>query len=302
MANGNKILNELQEFENFGAKVKTPTGAELDKIYLRTNKYVAIVGYKTLKDFARFTSHEDFSIDTLEYNGKTRIYLTGLKRRAVYRRASEAILREFNSSYNCATPDHQCMQCYNCYTYGGVIAIKNKTKAIKSRVKTTTSFSVQSDEEAIIEEPEFHNIVHTDLKMEQAEAGAQKKPSLYEMTLIKPGTVFPSIDIIFNPTKFDLAMYLETIKRSDAEGYGSRSSLLGAMETKIIAITDNLQVSQKELLSGIKIDGNTINDSQLAGLFSKDELVSKDELEKLRKELPALIAKHKNEIYSSGTK
>lgn len=295
-------ISSLQEFEDFGSKIKMPTGAELGKIYLRTNKYIAVVGYKTLKDFARFTSHEDFSIDTLDYNGKTRIYLTGLKRRAVYRRASEAILREFNKNYNCATPDHQCMNCYNCFTYGGVIAIKDRTKAIKSRVKTTTSFSVQNEEEAIIEEPEFHNIVHTDLKMEQAEAGEQKKPSLYEITLIKPGTVFPFIDIIFNPTKFDLAMYLETVKRADAEGYGSRSSLLGTMETKIIAITDDLRVSQKELLDGIKLEAASVNDTKLVALFSKDERISEEELEKLRKELPKLIAKHEKTVYGSAEK
>lgn len=295
-------ISSLQEFEDFGSKIKMPTGVELGKIYLRTNKYIAVVGYKTLKDFARFTSHEDFSIDTLDYNGKTRIYLTGLKRRAVYRRASEAILREFNKNYNCATPDHQCMNCYNCFTYGGVIAIKDRTKAIKSRVKTTTSFSVQNEEEAIIEEPEFHNIVHTDLKMEQAEAGEQKKPSLYEITLIKPGTVFPFIDIIFNPTKFDLAMYLETVKRADAEGYGSRSSLLGTMETKIIAITDDLRVSQKELLDGIKLEAASVNDTKLVALFSKDERISEEELEKLRKELPKLIAKHEKTVYGSAEK
>lgn len=291
------ILKSIPEFENFGQVIKTASGTELEKIYVRNNKYLAIIGYKVLKDFARFTSHEDFSIDKIDYYGKTRIYLTGLKRRAVMRRASEAILRGFNSDYICATPDHQCMECYNCYTYGGVIAIKDKTKAIKSRVKTVTSFSVQTDEEAIIDEPEFHNMVHRDLKMEQSPTGEQKKASLYELVLIKPGTVFPFIDIIFNPTKFDLSMYLETIKRADAEGYGSRSSLLGAMETKILAITDNMNISQKELLDGIKVDTKgIIDDKQITNLLT-GSLVAESDLESLRKELPNLIEAHKKEIY-----
>jgi CRISPR type I-D-associated protein Csc2 len=268
---------------------------------LQKNDYIAIVGYKILKDFARFTSHEDLSNDKIDYAGRSRIYLTGLKRRGVYRRASEAILRQYNPDYNCATPDHQCMNCYNCFTYGGVIARKDKTQAMKSRLKTITSFSIQSDEEALIDEEEFHNIVHTDFRMEQAEKGEQKKPSLYNLLLIKPGIVFPFIDIIFNPTQFDLAMYLETVRRADAMGFGSRSSLLGTMETKILAITDNLKISQKDLLSKIKVDeSGNIDFSELKEQL-KAETVTEEQLENLRIKLPELIKKYKDKIYCSTT-
>jgi CRISPR type I-D-associated protein Csc2 len=291
----NRVLPTLQEFQDFGASIKTAQEVELERIYLRNNHFIAIIGYKVLKDFARFTSHEDLSMDVLEYHGKTRIYLTGLKRRAVYRRASEAILRQYNPEYICATPDHQCMQCYNCYTYGGVIAIKEKTKAIRSRIKTTTSFSVQSDEESIIDEPEFHNMIHRDLRM--AEEAGEKKASIYEMILIKPGVVFPFIDIIFNPSEFDIAMYSETIRRADAEGYGSRSSLFGTMDTKIVSITDDPKASQTELLDTLNVEGTKIDDHQFIGLFEPDELVSPGELEALRGKLPSLIESNKNRIY-----
>ncbi len=291
----NRVLPTLQEFQDFGARFQTASGEKLERVYLRNNRFVAIIGYKVLKDFARFTSHEDLSMDVLEYHGKTRIYLTGLKRRAVYRRASEAILRQYDVEYNCATPDHQCMQCYNCFAYGGVIAIKNETKAIKSRIKTTTSFSVQNDEESIIDEPEFHNMIHRNLRM--AEETEEKKASIYEMVLIRPGVVFPFIDIIFNPARFDIAMYCETVRRADAEGYGSRSSLLGTMETKIVAITDDLKVSQTELLDAIKVEGIRVDDHQFISLFGPDELVSREELETVRMELPALIEKNRKLIY-----
>ena len=292
-----RIIANLSEFKNLGEELKLASGESLKKVYVQKNDYVAIVGYKVLKDFARFTSHEDLSNDKIDYAGKSRIYLTGLKRRGVYRRASEAILRQYNENYNCATPDHQCMNCYNCFTYGGVIAIKDKTQAIKSRLKPTTSFSIQSDEEALIDEEEFHNIVHTDFRMEQAEKGEQKKPSIYNLLLLKPGTVFPFIDIIFNPTKFDLAMYLETLRRADAMGYGSRSSLLGTMETKIIAITDNLRISHKDLLNKIKIDdAGNVDIAELKAKFGV-EVVDENQLETLRAKLPALIEKYKAEIY-----
>ncbi len=296
-----KALSNLPEFKNLGEKLKLASGESLRQVYVQKNDYIAVVGFKVLKDFARFTSHEDMSNDKIDYAGKSRIYLTGLKRRGVYRRASEAILRQYNESYNCATPDHQCMNCYNCFTYGGVIARKDKTQAIKSRLKTITSFSIQSDEEALIDEEEFHNIVHTDFRMEQAERGEQKKPSLYNLLLVKPGIVFPFIDIIFNPTKFDVAMYLETLRRSDVMGFGSRSSLLGTMETKIIAITDNLRVSHKDLLSKIKVDetGN-VDFSELKDQF-KDEIVDEKQMDALRAKLPELIKKHSSEIYGSST-
>lgn len=299
--NESTVIRNLPEFKDLREELTLADNKKLRKIYVQKNDYIAIVGYKILKDFARFTSHEDLSNDKIDYAGKSRIYLTGLKRRGVYRRASEAILRQFNEQYNCATPDHQCMDCYNCFTYGGVIAVKGETEAIKSRLKAITAFSIQSDEEALIDEEEFHNIVHNDFRMEQAEQGQQKKASIYSLLLIKPGVVFPFIDIIFNPTKFDLAMYLEMLRRSDAMGFGSRSSLLGAMETKIIAITDNMKVSHRDLLTKITINetGDVIYDG-LTKQLSKDEIVDDDQLEKIRSLLPELIKKYSNEIYGSA--
>ena len=301
MQNDFKIFSNLPEFENLREELTLASDKKLKKVYVQKNDYIAIIGYKSLKDFARFTSHEDLSNDKIEYAGKNRIYLTGLKRRGVYRRASEAILRQYNELYNCATPDHQCMDCYNCFTYGGVIAVKGETEAIKSRLKAITAFSIQSDDEALIDEEEFHNMVHTDFRMEQAEQGQQKKASIYNLLLIKPGVVFPFIDIIFNPTKFDLAMYLEMLRRTDAMGFGSRSSLLGTMETKIIAITDNMKVSHRDLLTKITINetGDVIYE-ELNKQLSKDEIVDDDQLEKIRSLLPELIKKYSNKIYGSA--
>ncbi len=295
-----KAISNLPEFRDLGEGQELASGETLKKVYIQKNDYIAIVGYKTLKDFARFTSHEDLSNDKIDYAGKTRLYMTGLKRRGVYRRASEAILRQYNENYNCATPDHQCMNCYNCFTYGGVIAKKDETKAIKSRLKTITSFSIQTDEEALIDEEEFHNIVHTDFRMEQAEKGEQKKPSLYNLLLAKPGTVFPFIDIIFNPTEFDLAMYLETVRRADAMGFGSRSSLLGTMETMIIAITDNLKITHKDLLNKIKVDeAGNVDSAELAKEF-EGETIDDQTLETIRSRLPKLIEAHSKVIYGDA--
>jgi len=224
-----------------------------------------------------------------------------LKRRGVYRRASEAILRQYEEKYNCATPDQQCMDCYNCFIYGGVIAIKDETEAIKSRLKAITAFSIQSDEEALIDEEEFHNIVHTDFRMEQTDKG-QKKPSIYTLVLIKPGVVFPFIDIIFNPSQFDISMYLEMLRRADAMGFGSRSSLLGTMETKIIAVTDNLTISHKDLLTNIELsETGDVSYEKLLQQFSVEELVTDEQLTAIREKLPNLIETYKAAIYNAAT-
>ena len=116
--------------------------------------------------------------------------------------------------------------------------------------------------------------------------------------MIKPGVVFPFIDIIFNPTKFDLSMYLEMLRRADAMGFGSRSSLLGTMETKIIAITDNMKVSHKDLLTKITINetGDVIYE-ELTKQLSKDEIIDDNQLEKVRSLFPELIKKYSNKIY-----
>ena len=290
-----EMLGKIPEFVDFGEAAKTADDEELERVYLRENNYLAVIGYKTLEDFARFTSSEDLSIDTIEYAGKDRVYFTGLKRRAVYRRASEAILREYTSDYSCATPDHQCMNCYNCYTYGGTNLVKGKTKSIRSRMKMTTSYSIQSSMDAVVDEDEFHIMVHRDLEMAQKEEG-QEKGSIHTITLIKPNTVFPFIDIIFNPTKFDVAMYLETIERGDAEGYGSKGSLLGTMSTEILGIIDDLDVTHRDLLDAIKVtDDGEVDASEAKSLI--DESISKKELENLKDELPDLIEKHRGKIY-----
>ena len=92
-------------------------------------------------------------------------------------------------------------------------------------------------------------------------------------------------------------MYFETIRRADAEGYGSRSSLLGTMDTKIVAITDNPKVSQTELLDTLSVQGTKIDDHQFIGMFESDELVSLGELEALRGKIPSLIESNRNGIY-----
>jgi CRISPR type I-D-associated protein Csc2 len=239
-------VNELPEWIDFSADTDVAQKGKMDRAYIRENNFIAIAGVKKLVDFARFTSHEDTSIDRLEFMNAERLYLTGLKRRAVMRRASEGILRSYAGEYAylCATPDHQCMSCYNCYVYGGLRTTKKDTKGLRARIKPVTAFSIQPYRDAVTSEPEFHIMVHRNLSMDQ---GDQKSASIYEVDLIRPGTLFPFVDIIFNPSQFDLAMYFETLKRADAEGYGSRASLYGAMETDIRAVYYNWAPGQEAL-------------------------------------------------------
>lgn len=276
-------LNELPDFINFSEEIDVAQKGKMDKAYVRSNNFLAICGVKKLLDFARFTSHEDMSIDRLEFMDTERLYLTGLKRRAVLRRASEGILRDFSeeTEYTCATPDHQCMTCYNCYMYGGLRTTK-PTKGLRSRIKPVTAFSFQSYQDAVTSEPEFHIMVHRNLSMEQKE----KSASIYEVDLIKPGTVFPFVDVIFNPSKFDLAMYFETLKRADAEGYGSRSSLYGTMNSEISAVYKNWAPNQEIMLKSV--EAGVITAPEDAELLDVDPAA-------LRNELAGMIRKIRSE-------
>jgi hypothetical protein len=93
-------------------------------------------------------------------------------------------------------------------------------------------------------------------------------------------------------------MYLETVNRADAQGYGSRSSLLGTMETEIIAVTSALNVTQKELLASIQInDDGGIDDSKIRTLLAADAVAPSD-LELMRLSLPDLVEKYRDKIYT----
>jgi hypothetical protein len=84
-------------------------------------------------------------------------------------------------------------------------------------------------------------------------------------------------------------------------GYGSRSSLLGTMETKIIAITDNLKISHKDLLNKIKVDeSGNVDVKELKAEFGA-EAVDEKQLEALRAKLPELINTYKAEIYGDAS-
>jgi hypothetical protein len=85
-------------------------------------------------------------------------------------------------------------------------------------------------------------------------------------------------------------------------GFGSRSSLLGTMETKIVAITDNLMISHKDLLNNIVLnEAGDVSYEKLSLQFSAEELVTDEQLRSIREKLPNLIQTYKTAIYNPVT-
>lgn len=297
------LIKNLPEFIDFREKVTVPERqnplkmSNLDLVYMRTNKYVAVIGVITLEDFARFTSDEEKKNDRIEFAGEERLYLTGLKRRAVYQRVAEGILRNFLKAHGldlvCATPDRKCGTCYICYTYGGLVANKNddnKSQGWPSRIKPITAFSLQNTDTALMEDEEFHNMVHRDMQMEKDDA------SVYGTELIKPGTMFPFIDIIFEPTQFDLAMYFETMEYAQKAGFGSMATRLGTFSVDYLGLTDSLCFGNRHLLKSIQIYNGKPIWSLPDNILTGQNLTKA--IDSLRKQLPALIEKHKGSITS----
>ncbi|MBI4316853.1 MAG: type I-D CRISPR-associated protein Cas7/Csc2 [Chloroflexi bacterium] len=291
-----ELVASLPEYTDFGKLIQVKENQErLDHLklsYLQGNTYLAIVGYIRLEDFARFTSQEDQRNDQIDAFGQRRIYLTGLKRRAVYRRISEGILRAHKDDYSCATPDHQCLECYNCYAYGGVRAIKDQQDALRSRFKPTTAFSIQAAEDALADEEEFHAMTHRDLKMPTSGEGA----SIYNLHLIRPGVVFPFIDFIFQPCQFDLAIYFETLRQAEKSGFGSMTSRLGTVSINCVGVSADLALGQADLLKDMQVnaDGTVDVDARLTtGLEKVDG-------SDLRSKLKGWIETYKGKIFGGG--
>lgn len=290
------LVASLPEYIDFGKLIPVKEDqaglGQLKFSYLQGNTYLAIVGYIRLEDFARFTSQEDQRNDQIDAFGQRRIYLTGLKRRAVYRRISEGILRAHKADYKCATPDHQCLACYNCYAYGGVRAIEDQQEALRSRFKPTTAFSIQTAEEALADEEEFHTMTHRNLQMPKPREGA----SIYNLHLIRPGAVFPFIDFIFQPCQFDLAMYFETLRQTEKAGFGSMTSRLGTVSITCLGVSDDLNLGQAELLNGVKITS--------AGKVKVDPSIKKQLKEVIpadwRSKLADWIKAHSAEVYGGA--
>lgn len=264
---------------------------ELKRCYLPVGDVVTICGYRTLETPALFTTSEEGTIDTVDFEGKNRVVLTGLKQRAVIRRTHSNLVRGvLGDDYRCVVPDNLCGSCVNCFQFGSMNSDTNI--AVKSRTNIVSSYSLQGSTEAISEDEEFHIMVHSNLSMKAGEgAGTQAGASIYTNEVINPGTVFPFLVYIYSPSEFDVISYLKAHLLSDLRGYGSYSTVRGQVKSEFLAITKDLVLSPSVMLNNEK--------EQITKMLNEDVTIFGDEeIKILADEFNDLVNKHKNALYS----
>lgn len=283
----------IPEFINFNEKVNIALkGAkkELKRCYLPVGDVVTICGYRTLESPALFTTSEEGTIDTVDFEGKNRVVLTGLKQRAVIRRTHSNLIRGIlGDDYRCVVPDNLCGSCVNCFQFGSMNSDTNI--AVKSRTNIVSSYSLQDSTEAISEDEEFHIMVHSDLSMKAGEdAGTQAGASIYTNEVINPGTVFPFLVYIYSPSEFDIVSYFKAHLLSDLRGYGSYSTIRGQVKSEFLAITKDLVLSPSVILNNDR--------EQISEMLNGDAAIFGDkEIKTLADEFDDLADKYKDNLY-----
>jgi len=261
---------------------------ELKRCYLPVGDVVTIVGYRTLEAPALFTTSEEQTIDTVDFEGKNRVVLSGLKQRAVIRRTHSNLVRGIlGDGYRCVVPDNLCGTCVSCFQFGSLNP--DKGIAVKSRTNIVSSYSLQDSTEAISEDEEFHIMVHSDLRME-ALPEEERRASIYTTEVIKPGTVFPFLVYIYSPSQFDVISYLKAHLLSDLRGYGSYSAIRGQMKSEFTAITKDLVLSPSVLLNK--------NKEEVTKMLNNGVTVYGDsEIKALAEDFEKLAEKYEDKLY-----
>ncbi|MBE0427097.1 MAG: type I-D CRISPR-associated protein Cas7/Csc2 [Nitrospirae bacterium] len=292
------VLNNLNlpEFIDFNEAIDIALSGKkksLRRCYIPVGDVVTIAGYRTLDAPALFTTSEEGTIDKVAFEGKERVVLTGLKQRAVIRRIHSSFIRGIiGDNYKCVVPDNLCGHCVNCFQFGSMNS--DTGIQVKSRTNITSSFSLQSADEAISEDEEFHIMVHSDLSMAKGEGeGTQKGASIYTNEVIKPETVFPFLVYIYSPSQFDIVSYIKSHLIADLRGYGSYSTIRSQARSEFILITKDLSLSPSVML-------NKSKEEILKSVENKLTITGDSAIKSLADQFESMANTYKNKLYQLG--
>lgn len=242
---------------------------------------VTIVGIKTTVGRFLPVSHEGDSnetyVDKVDLLGATRAEFIARKLKGIERRMHMRLFRELTESQTgeawqaqfkrwfdnraCEIPNDLCTLCWNDSLFGSLEAGKGATF---SRARYFDSYSVEGAEDCIArlgsdEGMAIGNTVGEDLAKGRGDA------SLHFYEYVKPGTHFPFITVIENPTLLDVAGLLHAITAADARGYGKYSANSGKFHTEILAVSTGLpRFSVLDMLHWAKDSG--ANEDQADGI------------------------------------
>jgi CRISPR type I-D-associated protein Csc2 len=242
---------------------------------------VTVVGIKTTVGRFLPVSHEGESnetyVDKVELLGATRAEFIARKLKGIERRMHMRLFRELTETHKggdwqmqfkewfdkraCEIPNELCTLCWNDSLFGSLEAGKGATF---SRARYFDSYSVEHATDCIAqlgseEGMAIGNTVGENLSKGRGDA------SLHYYQYVKPGTHFPFITVIENPTLLDIAGLLHAITAADARGYGKYSANHGKFHTEVLAVSTGLpRFSVLDMLQWA--DESGVNEDAVAGI------------------------------------
>jgi hypothetical protein len=207
----------------------------LDRVSLLSRPVITLCGIKRLESEALFVSSEGGGTlretAKVEFAGGERYWCIARKINGIVRRVLLADLKPDK-----CTVDVPCAGCEVCHFLGALNTDTNVAKL--SRLRLQDLISVQEyvyDEKFRVRLPDDQN---------------QQDPTPFQEVVAPPGTEFPFIVRIIDPSQRDLNLFLYANAMSDSVGYGNYTKLRGQAATDwIFAAEGMVHLSVHRLLT-----------------------------------------------------
>jgi hypothetical protein len=211
---------------------------------------ITLCGIKRLESEALFISSEGGGTlretAKIEFAGRERYWCIARKVNGIIRRVLLAGLRPDN-----CTVDMPCAQCEVCHLLGALNTDENLAKL--SRVRLQDLISVQEyvyDEKFRVRLPDDPN---------------RDNPTPFQEVVVPPGTEFPFIVRIINPSQRDLNLFLYSNATSDSVGYGNYTKLRGQATTDwVFAASGIIHLSVHRLLNTQRTEGTSVVEQMMS--------------------------------------
>lgn len=240
-----------------------------------SGRAVTIVGLRTATTRFVPKSHEGFSneayVDKEWILGDKRAAFTARKQKATERRSHMRLLRQHldgpaqlagkadskgkfeekdrkivltaNEDWHCELPHLLCLRCPNCTLFGGLRP--GSQFALLARARYQDSFSLEPTRLCVANEESDSGDMGVDgmaIGNTQSERlhSARSSSSFFYYEYVRPGTHFPFVLTILDPSVLDVAGTLAAIDLASVTGYGSYSSNQGKFRTHLLGLAIGL--------------------------------------------------------------
>lgn len=254
---------------------QTDVAQTLDRVSLLSHPVITLCGIKRLESEALFVSSEGGGTlretAKVDFAGRERYWCIARKINGIIRRVLLAGLRPDN-----CTVDVPCARCEVCHFLGALNTDESTAKL--SRVRFQDLISVQEyvyDEKFRVRLPDDQN---------------QDNPTPFQEVVAPPGTEFPFIVRIIDPSQRDLNLFLYGNATSDSIGYGNYTKLRGQATTDwMFAAAGMIHLSVHRLLNTQRTEGTPVAEQMMsfAESLPADKVSHSEQWKKTVKQLSA---------------